>query len=77
MNKQAMKNMQENDFVIQELTLYMDTHPNDTVALKYLNYHINRRPHLKAALEKEMGPLTNYDNKTENWAWIHNPWPWD
>ena len=77
MMNNTMQLMQENDFVIQELTLYLDTHPDDAMAIKRLSHHLNRRPILKAALEKEMGPLTNYDNTLNEWAWVYNPWPWD
>lgn len=77
MTKKALLAMQQNDFCIQELTLYMDTHPHDEKALRMLNQHLAKRPSLKMAAEKEVGPLTNYDNDGSHWNWINNPWPWD
>ena len=76
MNKR-LSALQENDFCIQELTLYMDTHPKDTEALNVLNQHIKRRDALKKAAQREVGPLTNYDHDGCTWDWVNDPWPWD
>lgn len=77
MNKSSMQALQENDFCIQELTLYLDTHPRDEKALRMLNHHLAKRDELKMAVEKHYGPLTNYDNDGSAWHWVRNPWPWD
>lgn len=77
MTRTALRALQENDFCIQELTLFLDTHPGDEAAMKKLNYHLSKRNELKTAAEKETGPLTNYDHSGCTWEWVNNPWPWD
>lgn len=34
---QLLENLQELDFVLVELTLYLDTHPDDTAAINQFN----------------------------------------
>lgn len=76
-NSNALYLHQCNDFCIQELTLYLDTHPKDVAALHLLNRHLEIRDELKRNAEKKMGPLTNYDHDTNDWRWIKGPWPWE
>lgn len=68
---------QQNDFCIQELTLYLDTHPEDKTALRLLRKHLDIREELKEAVQNESGPLTNYDHDTRDWRWVKGPWPWE
>lgn len=68
------------DFAIYEMVLYLDTHPNDTVALETLNRFRAERNSLVAQYERNFGPyiLTASDAKKNNrWVWIDNPWPWE
>lgn len=65
-------------FAIQEVTLYLDGHPEDRDALAY--YHKNNE--LKAAAvsayEKKYGPFTVSGNEsTTLWQWSCTPWPWE
>ncbi len=76
-NSNALLYHQGNDFCIQELTLYLDTHPEDRTAAYLLNKHLEMRDDLKAAVENKMGPLTNYDHNTKDWRWVKGPWPWE
>ncbi|MBQ4343566.1 MAG: spore coat protein CotJB [Erysipelotrichaceae bacterium] len=76
-NSKALYLLQSNDFCIQELTLYLDTHPEDRTAAHLLSKHLEIRDELKHAVENEMGPLTNYDHETRDWRWIKGPWPWE
>lgn len=66
------------DFAIKELQLYLDTHSDDTEALKLLaNY---------SALQKEgtdkyvelYGPISvTQVNAAKGYTWIKDPWPWE
>lgn len=73
----ALLKHQQNDFCIQELTLYLDTHPEDRNAMRLLRRHLDQRDDLKADVEQERGPLTNYDLDTRDFRWIKGPWPWE
>lgn len=65
-------------FAINDINLYLDTHPNDEEALaKYEKYKIIRKQAVKEFTEN-FGPLTA-DNVTSTgqWAWVKTPWPWE
>ena len=67
------------DFAIDEMTLYLDTHPTDGRALKTLEQYRKRRAELIGEYESRFGPyvLTSNDASGSLWNWIDNPWPWD
>lgn len=78
MNKNhGMKELQEIDFAIQEVVLFLDTHPNHEVALSYYRYAKKLRERKLEEVEKMVGPLTNRDCQAMCWDWINNPWPWE
>lgn len=65
-------------FAINELALYLDTHPNDKEALEL--YRTYQRMYHKGMMEySEMcGPLnhgTPVDSK--EYTWLNDPWPWE
>lgn len=78
MCKEDLKKLiQSTNFVVIELGLYLDTHPQDACALA--KYHEKVRLLKEAVLryEKEFGPLTIYGVKCDkNWTWVEEPWPW-
>ena len=67
------------DFAIDEMTLYLDTHPSDSRALKTLEQYRKRRAELIGEYESRFGPyiLTSNDVTGSRWSWVDNPWPWD
>lgn len=73
-----LRQIKEAEFVLKELNLFLDTHPNHKEALaKFAKYEqISRK--LKYEYEKMYGPLTPSANgNTETWEWIQGPWPWE
>lgn len=73
-----LEEIQAVDFVLVELTLYLDTHPKDEQALKQFNQYAVYSKQLKANFEEKYGPLQQYGNSvSENkWDWAKSPWPW-
>ena len=57
------------DFVLTELTLYLDTHPFDRNAMEYFN-HYNR---IKHQMEKEFSMAES----NKEWRWGMAPLPWE
>ena len=65
-------------FAIQELALYLDTHPDDKEALTL--YRAYQKMNHKAMMEysEKYGPLNHkcpVDDKT--YTWLSDPWPWE
>lgn len=73
-----MEELQACDFVLVELTLYLDTHPNDSEAIKQFNYYAKVRKGLKKQVESIYGPLEQFGHSFSGypWNWNEEPWPW-
>ncbi|GAA4835826.1 spore coat protein CotJB [Paenibacillus vulneris] len=73
-----LEELQAIDFVLVELTLYLDTHPLDNGALEQYNQFAQQRMHLAHQFEREFGPLKSYGQSFSAypWQWIDTPWPW-
>lgn len=64
------------NFAVNDLTLYLDTHPNDTKALCMHNEYSQEATKLTEEYQRLYGPLTiNFTSDT--WDWIDEPWPWE
>lgn len=76
--KANLKKLQEIHFAMMELTLYLDTHPDDSEAINQYNELAEKRKDAKAVVEEEYGPLsfTEKNNKETIWQWSTGPWPW-
>ncbi|TDL31540.1 spore coat protein CotJB [Jeotgalibacillus sp. S-D1] len=75
---QQLEEIQAVDFVVYELVLYLDTHPNDSQAIQQYNQYAQYSKQLKTQFEALFGPLqfgTAVKNKQE-WEWSTQPWPW-
>ncbi|PTM59290.1 spore coat protein CotJB [Desmospora activa] len=75
---QMLKEIQVVDFVLVELTLYLDTHPHDREAIGQYNHYMEQSRHLKHHFECMFGPLTHFGGSpsTDPWSWHEAPWPW-
>ena len=79
MNKEKlMKEIQEVGFALVDLNLFLDSHPDNKLALDFFEDMQIKYAQLQADYEMEFGPLTAFDTNTEQgWSWIQNPWPWE
>lgn len=75
-----MEQLQAVDFVLVDLTLYLDTHPNDVEAIKQFNEYAQKSMELKQKIEQSYGPLMQYGKgysySNYPWNWKDAPWPW-
>lgn len=73
-----LKTIQAIDFTLVELTLYLDTHPNDLEALKQFNSTAQKSAELHDAFEQRFGPLRQFGQSLSAypWQWTKTPWPW-
>ncbi len=70
----------EIDFVLYELVLFLDSHPDCQRALALMrDYRRLRRETLKDYEERYGAmPITARDVEPEGmWEWINGPWPWE
>lgn len=65
-------------FAIDDVKLYLDTHPCDEQALMYYDAHKKLRHQYVEEYTKCFGPLTADNVDTCNyWTWVNKPWPWE
>jgi spore coat protein JB len=79
--REMMLLVQEADFVVVELTLYTDTHPDDEEALEQWRESIKAAAIIRRQYENRYGPLSLYSIPSEEaiemgWRWNQAPWPW-
>ncbi|ESU30324.1 spore coat protein CotJB [Bacillus sp. 17376] len=74
----ALEELQAVDFVLVDLTLYLDTHPEDYEAINQFNQFAKERRRLKKVVESMYGPLQQFGNSYSGypWNWDDGPWPW-
>ena len=65
-------------FGIDELVLFLDTHPCDQDALAYKHELKKARKEALDEYTHKYGPLLN-DNVDNScyWEWVKEPWPWE
>ncbi|SFS35527.1 spore coat protein CotJB [Marininema halotolerans] len=73
-----LKQIQALDFVLVELTLYLDTHPEDTQAIQQFNTTSLQSNQLKQQYQQLYGPLYQFGASPSGtpWNWKDAPWPW-
>lgn len=89
---QMLQKINEISFTVNDLTLYLDTHPTDENALSAFSQAANERKNLLEAYAKEFEPLTmncvcpDTNNQTgshtsypakKHFTWVDGPIPWD
>ena len=73
-----LKQVYETSFAMDDVVLYLDTHPDDQDALEYFFYVMGMRQQAVMAYEAQCGPLMVEGVMDENyWTWINDPWPWE
>lgn len=76
--RKLLREIKETDFVLTELNLFLDTHPDHSEALKMYSAYEKKSKKLKAEYTRLYGPLTpSVNDNTTTWEWIQGPWPWE
>ncbi|MFU0827762.1 MAG: Spore coat protein JB [Lachnoclostridium sp.] len=74
----SMKKLQAVSFVLDDLRLFLDTHPFDKEALASFEKYKNEREQALEEYENDFGPVLAYCVKEEaQWSWVNTPWPWE
>ena len=75
--EQALKNLQMLSFALYDVSLFLDTHPNDRMALEYYNKYKALSERARREFVEKYGPLSIADVDIKNgWNWVNDPWPW-
>lgn len=73
-----MVELQALQFVVLELGLYLDTHPDDAEAAALFRQYTAMERAAKAAYESKYGPLFQSNADSGNgYRWLQDPWPWN
>ena len=73
-----MKNLQAVSFALDDIILFLDTHPFEKEALTEYQSVKQQRTLVLMEYEKNYGPiLASNVNEDDHWKWVENPWPWE
>ncbi|NBH73038.1 spore coat protein CotJB [Clostridiaceae bacterium] len=72
-----LQKVYETGFALDEVNLYLDTHPADSQAMEYYQYIQKANQDAVAAYEQSYGPLMANQVDANTWNWINSPWPWE
>lgn len=67
------------DFMLVDLQLYLDNHPNCAAALEDFNQLSQNSRELKEQYHQMYGPIINFGwmDSEMPWQWVEDPWPWE
>ena len=77
---QLMQYINEVSFAVDDILLYLDTHPLDEAALCFYRDNVQKRVAALDYYAAKYGPLTvdtAQDNASRSWEWVEQPWPWE
>ena len=76
--EQLLKDIGIVDFVLVELTLYLDTHPYDCNAIEYFNHYSKLKNHMEKEFSMNYYPLCmSLAESNKEWRWGSAPLPWE
>lgn len=77
--KELMNEIYQYSFAVDDVLLYLDTHPEDQEALAYYQAMKDSRREAVKAYEAQYGPLTKDGIRdcADYWTWVNSPWPWE
>lgn len=78
--KQMFQEINEVSFAVNDILLFLDTHPCDKEALAYFEKMSCRRNELLKEYARCFGPLTvdTAEGTCEaSWKWMEQPFPWE
>jgi spore coat protein JB len=78
--EQLLGSINEVSFAVEDILLYLDTHPYDCEALDFYRENVEKRTEALKIYAQQFGPLTidtGNDAKSDSWEWVMQPWPWE
>ncbi len=76
--KTPLSELQALSFVLTELGLYLDTHPEDKEAFQLFQKYAALEKEGRIRYEEQYGPLQQVSAAMDDhYTWICDPWPWN
>jgi spore coat protein JB len=73
-----LRQIQQCDFALYELQLYLDTHPHCREAMQLYRMHLEKKQKAEQLYVEQYGPLQAHQSDTMGqWNWTDAPWPWE
>lgn len=77
---QLMDIINKTSFAVNDIQLYLDSHPDCPKGLAYFHEHNQLRNAALKEYSRRFGPLTMKtasEGSKGHWEWIHGKWPWE
>lgn len=77
---QLLRSINEVSFAVNDILLFLDTHPCHEEAMAYYREMAGRRAALTEEYAKMYGPLTVDEaalSDSATWQWMEQPFPWE
>ncbi len=77
--QQLLQWIDEVSFAVTDISLYLDTHPDDADALAFFHHYNEERKKALELYSKNYAPLTLdlVRSDDDHWIWASEPWPWE
>lgn len=76
--RQLLDVIDQTSFALDEILLFLDTHPCDQAALSYYHRVMDTRRNALNAYQASCGPLMADQVTSDNyWSWVSSKWPWE
>ncbi len=69
--------LSEMEFALNDLSLYLDLHPNDKDLYDRFKIYVNEYKNYLEEYEKNFRPLNLCSTYSNMYDYYKNPWPWD
>lgn len=77
-NSELLQKITEYGFALNDLNLYLNTHPEDSESLTTYNTLRDNYHSLCIEYARRYGPLNSNQVTSDNyWTWVSTPWPWE
>ena len=75
--QELLQKVYETGFALDDILLYLDTHPTDPDAMNYYRCMQQANQDAVRAYTQAFGPLQFDQVDEDHWTWIKSPWPWE
>ncbi len=76
--QRPIHDLQAMDFALNELALYLDTHPEDEEALNLYRQYQTMLAEGNQKFSTEQRPMTHQMQvQHKHYSWLDDPWPWE